>query len=166
MSVGAKTDLGCTHIGGDRYEFLIWAPRAERVEVHIVSPAERFIEMAPEAHGYHRAVADGLKTGDRYFYRLDGATDRPDPASRLQPDVHGPSEIPDLRFDWRDASWKGLPLEKYVFYELHVGTFTPEGTLDAIIPRLGDLRELGVTSIELMPLAQFPGARNWGYDGV
>ena len=166
MSVGAKTDLGCTHIGGDRYEFLVWAPRSEKVEVHIVSPAERFIEMAPEARGYHRAVADGLKPGDRYFYRLDGASDRPDPVSRLQPDVHGPSEIPDLRFDWRDASWKGLPLEKYVFYELHVGAFTPEGTLDAIIPRLNDLKELGVTSIELMPLAQFPGARNWGYDGV
>ena len=72
VSVGAKTDLGCTHIGGDRYEFLVWAPRAEKVEVHVVSPAERFIEMPPEARGYHRAVADGLKPGDRYFYRLNG----------------------------------------------------------------------------------------------
>ena len=166
MSAGAKADLGCTHVSGDRYEFLVWAPRAEKVEVHIVSPAERFIEMAPEARGYHRAVVDRVKPGDRYLYRLDGATDRPDPASRLQPDIHGPSEIPDLRFEWRDASWKGLPLEKYVLYELHVGAFTPEGTLDAIIPRLSELKELGVTSIELMPLAQFPGARNWGYDGV
>ncbi len=166
MSVDAKADLGCTHLGGDRYEFLVWAPRAKKVEVHIVSPAERFIEMRPEARGYRRAVADALKPGDRYFYRLDGGADRPDPASRLQPDVHGPSEIPDLRFDWRDSSWRGLPLEKYVLYELHVGTFSPEGTLDAIIPRLSDLKELGVTSIELMPLAQFPGSRNWGYDGV
>ena len=162
----AKTDLGCTHVSGDRYEFLVWAPRAEKVEVHVVSPAERFIEMQPEARGYRHAVVDNLKPGDRYFYRLNGVTDRPDPASRFQPDVHGPSEIPDLQFDWRDSSWRGLPLEKYVLYELHVGTFTPEGTLDAVIPRLGDLRELGVTSIELMPLAQFPGARNWGYDGV
>jgi maltooligosyltrehalose trehalohydrolase len=166
VSVGAKADLGCTHVSGDRYEFLVWAPRAEKVEVHVVSPAERFIEMQPEARGYHRAIADGLKPGDRYFYRLNGVTDRPDPASRLQPDVHGPSEILDLRFDWSDALWKGLPLEEYVFYELHVGTFTSEGTLDAIIPRLGDLTEIGVTSLELMPLAQFPGARNWGYDGV
>jgi len=166
VSVGAKADLGCTHVGSDRYEFLVWAPRAEKVEVHVVSPAERFIEMRPEACGYHRAVADGLKPGDRYFYRLNGVTDRPDPVSRLQPDVHGPSEIPDLRFDWRDSSWNGLPLESYVLYELHVGTFTTEGTLDAVIPRLGDLKELGVTSIELMPVAQFPGARNWGYDGV
>jgi len=166
VSRGAKGELGCTHIGGGRYEFLVWAPRAKKVEVHIVSPAERFAEMAPEACGYHRAVIEGLKPGDRYFYCLDSATDRPDPASRLQPDVHGPSEIPDLRFDWRDSRWRGLPLEKYILYELHVGAFTPEGTLDAIVPRLGDLKELGVTSIELMPLAQFPGARNWGYDGV
>jgi maltooligosyltrehalose trehalohydrolase len=166
VSVEAKADLGCTHVGGRRYEFLVWAPRAEKVEVHIVSAADRFIEMSLEARGYHRVVADALKPGDRYFYRLNGSTDRPDPASRLQPDVHGPSEIPDLRFDWRDSPWRGQPLEKYVLYELHVGTFTPEGTLDAVIPRLEDLKELGVTSIELMPLAQFPGSRNWGYDGV
>jgi maltooligosyltrehalose trehalohydrolase len=166
VSVSAKADLGCTHVSGDRYEFLVWAPRAEKVEVHIVSPAERFIEMRPEARGYHHAVADTLKPGDRYFFRLNSSVDRPDPVSRLQPDVHGPSEISDLRFDWRDASWKGLPLEKHVLYELHVGTFTDEGTLDAIIPRLGELKDLGVTSIELMPLAQFPGSRNWGYDGV
>lgn len=166
MSAKPKEDLGCVHIGGDRYEFLVWAPRAEKVQVHIVSPAERFVEMHSEARGYHRAVVEGLKPGDRYFYRLNGETDRPDPASRLQPDVHGPSEIPDLRFDWHDSSWRGLPLEEYVLYELHVGTFTPEGTLDAVIPRLSELKDFGVTSIELMPLAQFPGARNWGYDGV
>jgi maltooligosyltrehalose trehalohydrolase len=161
-----KAALGCTHVGGDRYEFLVWAPRAGKVEVHIVSPTERFIEMRTEERGYHRATIEGLKPGDRYFYRLNGKTDRPDPSSRLQPDVHGPSEIPDLRFDWRDSSWRGLPLEKYVLYELHPGTFTPEGTLDAVIPRLDDLKDLGITSIELMPLVQFPGARNWGYDGV
>jgi maltooligosyltrehalose trehalohydrolase len=162
----AKAALGCAHVDGDRYEFLVWAPRAEKVEVHLVSTAERFIEMQPEARGYHRAVVEGLQPGDRYFYRLNGESDRPDPASRLQPDVHGPSEIPDLRFDWHDSSWRGLPLEKYVLYELHPGTFTPEGRLDAVIPRLDDLRDLGITSIELMPLAQFPGTRNWGYDGV
>jgi maltooligosyltrehalose trehalohydrolase len=166
VSANGKSNLGCSHVGGDRYEFFVWAPRAEKVEVHIVPPAERFIEMRPEPRGYYRTGVEGLKPGDGYFYRLNGDADRPDPASRLQPDVHGPSEIPDLRFVWRDSSWRGLPLEKYVLYELHVGTFTPEGTLDAVIPRLGDLKELGVTSIELMPLAQFPGARNWGYDGV
>ncbi|MGA9632927.1 MAG: malto-oligosyltrehalose trehalohydrolase [Candidatus Acidiferrales bacterium] len=166
MSAKTKEDLGCVHIGGDRYEFLVWAPRAEKVQVHLESPAERFVEMRPEARGYHRAVIEGLQPGGRYFYRFDGETDRPDPASRLQPNVHGPSEIPDLHFDWHDSSWRGLPLAKHVLYELHVGTFTPEGTLDAILPRLPDLKDLGITSIELMPLAQFPGARNWGYDGV
>ncbi|HEX4001559.1 MAG TPA: malto-oligosyltrehalose trehalohydrolase [Candidatus Acidoferrales bacterium] len=166
MSAKTKEDLGCLHVGGGRYEFLVWAPRAEKVQVHLVSPAERFVEMRPEGRGYHRALIEGLKPGDRYFFRLDGQTDRPDPASRFQPDVHGPSEIPDLHFDWHDSAWRGLPLARYVLYELHVGTFTPEGTLDTIIPRLPDLKDLGVTSIELMPLAQFPGARNWGYDGV
>ena len=166
MSVDAKKDLGCIRIGDGRYEFLVWAPHAEKVELHVVAPAERFVEMRREERGYYRAVVDNLKPGDRYFYRLNGETDRPDPASRLQPDIHGPSEIPDLHFDWSDSSWRGLPLAQYVLYEVHVGTFAPEGTLDAIIPRLADLKDLGITSIELMPLAQFPGARNWGYDGV
>jgi maltooligosyltrehalose trehalohydrolase len=166
VSVDAKKDLGCIRIGDGRYEFLVWAPHAEKVELHVVAPAERFVEMRREERGYYRAVVDNLKPGDRYFYRLNGETDRPDPASRLQPDIHGPSEIPDLHFDWSDLTWRGLPLAQYVLYELHVGTFTPEGTLDAIIPCLADLKDLGITSIELMPLAQFPGARNWGYDGV
>jgi len=93
---------------------------------------------------------------------------RADPASRFQPDgVHGPSEAPPaVDFDWTDAGWRGLPLPELVFYEIHVGTFTPEGTFDAIIPRLPSLRDLGVSAIELMPLSQFPGQRNWGYDGV
>jgi len=166
VSAKTKEDLGCVHLGGDRHEFLVWAPRAENVQLRIVSPVERLIEMRREARGYHRVLVEGLEPGARYLYRLDDRDDRPDPASRLQPDVHGPSEIPDFHFDWHDAGWRGLPLAQYVLYELHVGTFTPEGTLDAIIPRLADLRDLGITSIELMPLAQFPGARNWGYDGV
>jgi maltooligosyltrehalose trehalohydrolase len=102
-----------------------------------------------------------------YFYRLNGSIERPDPASRSQPQgVHGPSQVVDPHFDWHDQNWFGLPLKDYVLYELHVGAFTPEGTLDAIIGRLDDLIDLGVTAIELMPLAQFPGGRNWGYDGV
>jgi maltooligosyltrehalose trehalohydrolase len=93
--------------------------------------------------------------------------ERPDPASRFQPDgVHGPSEVTDSSFAWTDTGWGGLPLEKFVLYELHVGTFTPEGTFEAIISYLSYLRELGVTVLELMPVAQFPGTRNWGYDGV
>ncbi len=109
--------------------------------------------------------------GDRYRYRLhrggEDPVDRADPASRWQPDgLHGPSAVDDPRFAWTDAAWRGRPLRDQVLYELHVGTFTPEGTFDAIVPRLADLAELGVTTIELMPIWQFPGERNWGYDGV
>ncbi len=92
---------------------------------------------------------------------------RPDPASHFQPTtVHGPSELTDPAFDWTDLQWFGLALRDYIFYELHVGTATPEGTFEAVIPHLSDLKDLGVTAVELMPGAQFPGGRNWGYDGV
>jgi maltooligosyltrehalose trehalohydrolase len=106
--------------------------------------------------------------GQRYAYRLDNGPERPDPASLWQPDgIHAPSAV--LRpeqFRWGDRPWPGVAREDLVLYELHVGTFTPEGTFDAVIPRLQGMRDLGVTAIELLPVAQFPGGRNWGYDGV
>ena len=125
------------------------------------------IPMARRAGGYHEAVAPG-GPGLRYFYVLDGERRRPDPAARALPEgVHGPAEVVDpAGFRWTDAGWRGRPLEECVLYELHVGTFTPEGTFAAVIPRLPRLAELGVTAIELMPVASFPGGRNWGYDGV
>jgi maltooligosyltrehalose trehalohydrolase len=106
--------------------------------------------------------------GQRYFYRLDGGQERADPASRWQPDgISGPSAVLRTdRFRWSDGGWHGVPRAGLVFYEVHVGTFTPEGTFEAIVPRLPELRALGVTALELMPVAQFPGGRNWGYDGV
>jgi len=105
--------------------------------------------------------------GALYRYRLNGEIERPDPASRLQPQgVHGPSEVVDRSFSWEDQLWRGLPLKEFVVYELHVGRFTPQGKFDAIIPRLPELKALGVTALELMPVSQFPGNRNWGYDGV
>jgi maltooligosyltrehalose trehalohydrolase len=106
--------------------------------------------------------------GARYKYRLDGGDSFPDPASRYQPDgVHGPSQVVDpAAFTWTDSDWQGIPLDDLVIYELHVGTATPEGTFDALIERLDDIRQLGATAIELMPVADFPGERNWGYDGV
>jgi maltooligosyltrehalose trehalohydrolase len=117
--------------------------------------------------GYYHAVVEGISAGALYRYRLDNEKERPDPASRYQPQgVHGPSQVVDHRFGWSDSDWRGLPLEKYVFYELHTGTFTPQGDFEAIVPRLPALKDLGVTAIELMPVAQFPGNRNWGYDGV
>jgi maltooligosyltrehalose trehalohydrolase len=124
--------------------------------------------MHAQEHGYFECTLPEVREGQRYTYRLEGGAERPDPCSLWQPDgVHGPSAIvrPD-RFAWTDQAWRGVPREELVFYELHVGTFTPEGTFEAIIPRLLALRELGITAVELMPVGQFPGGRNWGYDGV
>ncbi len=147
----------------------LWAPYHERVQLVIWPDGQEVrIEMTPQEPGFHvhrqADVADGL----RYAYRLPDQRTLPDPASRSQPEgVHAPSAVfSPGPFRWTDQDWTGVPPDELVLYELHVGTFTPEGTLEAIIPRLPQLRELGVTAIELMPLAQFPGERNWGYDGV
>ncbi|HBL19149.1 MAG TPA: malto-oligosyltrehalose trehalohydrolase [Elusimicrobia bacterium] len=159
--------VGARLLGSGRGLFSVWAPFARSVELRLVQPFEKLIPMAPSEGGLFRATADNVAPGTRYFYRLDGKIDRPDPASRHQPEgVRGPSEVVDEAFAWTDPYWCGLPLQDLVFYELHVGTFTPEGTLDAAAGRLERLRELGVTAVELMPVAQFPGKRNWGYDGV
>jgi maltooligosyltrehalose trehalohydrolase len=161
----SRPDLGARIIAPGKAEFRVWAPNRERVELRIVAPQERTIPMRKTGCGYHEVVADAAP-GARYYYVLDGIQ-RPDPASRFQPEgVHGASEVVDPDFEWHDAQWNGIALEDYVLYELHVGTFTNEGTFDAIIPRLDALKELGVTAIELLPIGQFPGERNWGYDGV
>lgn len=147
--------------------FRVWAPKADAVEVHVLEPRERRLRLEREPGGYHAATAGDCGAGTRYLLALGNGEERPDPASRWQPlGVHGPSAVADLRFDWTDSGWRGLPLHDYVLYELHVGTFTPQGTFDAVIPRLDALRDLGVTAIEIMPVAAFPGERNWGYDGV
>ena len=128
-----RPQLGCTILGGGRAEFLVWAPRAEKVELHIVEPEERRIEMRPAGRGYHHLETGGVAPGCLYFFRPDGRADRPDPASRLQPlGVHGPSAAVDPNFEWSDAGWQGLPLENFLLYEIHVGAFTPQGTLDAL----------------------------------
>lgn len=146
---------------------MVWAPFAQIVELQLESPARRLEPMQQLSDGYFQCIARGVPSGSTYFYRLDRNTSRPDPASRLQPQgVHGPSEVVSGHFEWQDSGWKGLRLDQLVIYELHVGTFTPEGAFDAIIPRLAALKEIGVNTIELMPVAQFPGNRNWGYDGV
>jgi maltooligosyltrehalose trehalohydrolase len=117
--------------------------------------------------GYFSGTCDDVAPGSRYFYRLKGGAERPDPASRFQPEgVHGPSQVISPAFPWTDQDWGGLSLVNYVIYELHVGAFTPAGTFDAVIEHLDGLKELGITALELMPVAQFPGTRNWGYDGV
>lgn len=155
------------HCGTDGCRFAVWAPDTEQVEVHVVAPHERLVGLTRAERGYHHAVIEGVKPGVLYRYRLDGQLERPDPASRFQPQgVHGPSQVVDGDFVWDDAGWSGLPLEDSIFYELHVGTFTPDGTFAAILAQLDGLIALGITAIELMPVAQFPGERNWGYDGV
>ncbi len=162
LSLGARPAPG-----GVR--FRVWAPGHQQVEVVIYGPdAPALHPLAPEGEGYFAGFVAGAGAGSRYKYRLDGADSFPDPASRSQPDgVHAPSEVVDpSAFRWRDAGWRGMPLEEMVIYELHVGVATPEGTFDALSERLDELASLGVTAIEVMPIAQFPGARNWGYDGV
>lgn len=150
--------------------FRVWAPVHDRVELHIVAPEERRIPMSRTENGYHEVVVEGCPEGTRYLYVLNGgagAVERPDPASRHQPEgVHRASEVVGSDFPWHDAGWTGIALEDSVVYELHVGTFTPEGTFDAVIPHLDRLKELGITAVELLPVGQFPGERNWGYDGV
>jgi maltooligosyltrehalose trehalohydrolase len=161
-------ELGATPLGDGRCRFLVYAPNTERVEVRLISPQEGTVLLARDQYGYHRGVSEEAPPGALYLYRLDGDKERPDPASRFQPrGVHGPSQVVDRNsFSWGDGEWTGIPLGSYILYELHVGTFTKEGTFDAVISRLDDLRDLGVTAIEVMPVAQFPGRRNWGYDGV
>jgi maltooligosyltrehalose trehalohydrolase len=167
VSQGHDVDLGASHLGNGRCHFCVWAPSAQRVDVHLLMPEERCVPMEQEERGYHRAVVENVEPGSLYRYRLDEKKERPDPASKSQPQgVHGPSEVVDPSFGWEDSSWSGLSLRDYVIYELHVGTFTPEGTFEAIIAHLDELKDLGITAVELMPVAQFPGTRNWGYDGA
>jgi maltooligosyltrehalose trehalohydrolase len=166
-----------TRVGGEEYAgpqlvadghcaFRSWAPNARTAAVILDSTGER-IEMGHRDEGYFIAVACAA-AGTRYRISLDAGEPLPDPASRFQPaGVHGASEVVDLRqFVWSDSHWRGVALRDMILYELHVGTFTAEGTLDAAIRDLDRLRDLGITAVELMPLSQFAGGRNWGYDGV
>ncbi len=155
--------LGATIIE-DGCAFEVWAPHARTVEVEL---ADRRVALTPHERGYFRADVPGVRAGDRYRLVLDAERVRPDPASRSQPDgVHGASAVVDTRFRFVHDGFDPPPLEQWIVYELHVGTFTRAGTFDAAVDALDRLAELGVSAIEIMPVAQFPGARNWGYDGV
>jgi len=147
--------------------FRLWAPKAQRVELWLEGQQEH-PGLAQLADGWFELITREAKLGSRYRFRIDGKIQVPDPASRFQPlDANGPSEvIAACGFEWRDEPWRGRPWEEAVIYELHLGTFTAEGTFRAAEQRLEYLRDLGVTAIELMPVADFPGRRNWGYDGV
>jgi maltooligosyltrehalose trehalohydrolase len=167
-NTGSRATLGAHRRKDGQWEFRVWAPRRKSVSVHLFGANERVVPMTRNDAGYHQALVNDLDPHSRYLYRLDDSQEFPDPASRFQPDgVHKPSEIVDLaEFAWTDSNWKPPKLADSVFYELHVGTFSEQGSLDAARAQLAQLADLGVTTVELMPLAQFPGGRNWGYDGV
>jgi len=154
---------GALPLGPESVRFRVWAPGAPSVGVKI---ANREHDLAPAGDGYFEAALEA-EPGDDYLFVI-GDEERPDPCSRFQPQgIRGPSRVIDpSAFEWSDEGWEGLALEELVMYELHVGTFSEEGTFDGVVPHLDELRELGVTAIELMPVATFPGDRGWGYDGV
>lgn len=162
LAAGKAPHLGARILPDGSTKFTLWAPKHEKV--HVVFPQSGKRQLMESAQDGYRTLTTSAAAGTRYFFELSEARLRPDPASRAQPDgVHEASMV----VDWSTpAPFANRPLEEHVIYELHVGTFTPEGTFDAIVPRLETLRTLGVTAIELMPIAQFPGGRNWGYDGV
>ena len=159
---------GAEWMDGDQCLFSVWSPEKEKMKLHIIHPEEQWVEMQKDKQGYFRVSLAGIKPGTQYFFQPENGKDIPDIASQYQPDgVFGPSEVIDhSAYQWHDKEWKGLPIKEMIMYEIHTGTFTSEGTFEAIIPRLDDLVETGINAIELMPVAQFPGKRNWGYDGV
>jgi maltooligosyltrehalose trehalohydrolase len=160
--------IGPHKVSDGTFEFTVWAPKCGSVDLEVISPSGSRMPMQAIGRGYFRALAEGIEGGARYRFLLDGKTARPDPASHLQEeDVHGPSTLVDHdRFGWTDQGFRPVPLAQYILYEIHVGTFTPEGTFDGAVGKLDHLVDLGVTAVEIMPVAQFPGSRNWGYDGA
>jgi malto-oligosyltrehalose trehalohydrolase len=160
--------FGAEFQSGGSVRFSLWAPSHDRIGIQISDDAEAALPMQREADGWHRLTTDRAGPGSRYRFILPDGFAVPDPASRYQPaDVHGPSEVVDPEdYAWQDRDWHGRPWNASVIYELHVGSFTEAGTFLAAIDRLDHLLELGVTVLELMPVADFPGRRNWGYDGV
>ncbi len=161
-------ELGAIYQGSNRVFFRVWAPLLSRVQVSLQNPGQWLIDLEKDPWGYWQGLIQDVPPGSRYYYLLDNQELLPDPASNHQPaGVHKASQIVDHQeYAWQDQDWPGLDWQDMVFYELHVGTFSPKGTLQAIIPRLPELKDLGVNTLSLMPVAQFPGTRNWGYDGV
>jgi maltooligosyltrehalose trehalohydrolase len=161
----SRTSFGAEVLAGGGVRFRLWAPAARTVDVVL---HRRHFPMQRMEQGWFEVMERSAGPGSLYKYRIDGKQEVPDPASRFQPqDVSGPSEVIDPRaFQWHEDNWKGRPWHEAVIYELHVGTFSSKGTYQGVLEKLDYLREIGVTAIELMPLADFSGRRNWGYDGV
>ena len=167
MPPTASMEFGAKPLGAGRCRFSAWAPERSELSVVLLGSERKDVKMIPGSGGFH-SVETNAAVGTRYVFRMPDGREFPDPASRFQPEgVHGSSAVVDTgAFEWQDDGSVARPLREMVVYEMHVGAFTPEGTFTAAISRLHDLSELGVTAVELMPVAQFPGGRNWGYDGV
>jgi maltooligosyltrehalose trehalohydrolase len=149
---------------GEGTTFRLWGPGAAKIEFIMDG---RAFAMQARGYGWYETTRPEAGPGTRYAFRIDGQIDVPDPASHHQPDdVHGPSEVVDHEYDWTERNWRGRPWHETVLLELHVGTFTPQGTFRALIDKLGHIADTGFTAVELMPVADFSGRRNWGYDGV
>lgn len=161
------TFTGSTILDNGTGLFSVWAPFRESVSLLIKTPEPASIPMQKNEEGYWQVTVPDAAPGMTYKYLLDGSLERPDPASRYQPEgVHGPSALIEDNFKWSDEGWKGLDLKEMIIYEIHTGTFTALQNFKGIISKLNYLRSLGINAIEIMPIAQFPGHRNWGYDGV
>ncbi len=160
--------IGANYIGRGRCRFSVWGPFLNAMSLKVEGPFQRIIPMEKDDAGYWNTAIENVYPGILYRYRLGDELDRPDPASHFQPEgVHGSSQVVDhSAFAWNEGNWKGIPLQDMIMYEIHVGTFSPGGNFDVMVSRLDDLLDLGVNAIELMPVAQFPGERNWGYDGA
>lgn len=163
----SKRTIGVSFDESGRAHVLLWAPDAKQVEL-LLSGQDKTVSLTRGESGYWSVETRALQPGDLYYFELDGKKQLPDPASLSQPDdVHGASQALDInRFRWTDENWRHFPLKNYIIYEMHIGTFTPEGTFAAAEKKLDYLVDLGITAVEIMPVAQFPGGRNWGYDGV
>ncbi len=162
-----RKPVGANYIS-DHCEFSLWAPFSREVWLELPGEDHARFRLNPGEYGYWDLTLQDLPPGTKYLFNPDNSGPRPDPASRSQPEgVHGPSEVLSLHdYSWDDEHWKNIPLPEYIIYELHTGTFTPRGDFEGIISKLGYLADLGITAIELMPVATFTGERNWGYDGV
>jgi maltooligosyltrehalose trehalohydrolase len=161
----SKRTIGINFENDDNATVVLWAPLAKEAEIVLAGST---IPLEKQQYGYWKTTTNKIKPGDRYKFSLDKKPPLPDPASLWQPDgVHEQSAAFDVKnYEWSDASWKNIPLSDYIIYELHTGTFSDKHNFSGIIEKLDYLADLGITAIEIMPVGQFPGKRNWGYDGV
>ncbi|MBU1042867.1 MAG: malto-oligosyltrehalose trehalohydrolase [Candidatus Omnitrophica bacterium] len=163
-----KRNIGAHYSQNGMCDFTVWGPACEALSLFITFPEKKEVSLFKDKWGYWTATVKNISADTKYFYKINDKEYRPDPGSMYQPDgPHKESKVFDNNaFKWTDNKWQGIPLGEMIIYELHVGTFSLKGSIDSIIPKIGYLKDLGINAIELMPIAQFPGQRNWGYDGT